>query len=325
MRVTVTGASGFLGTALVQRLLEEGHRVTELRRTSPTTNLGTQVVIGDISHYESVAKAVQGADLVYHLAGKLYQPDIPAEVFTYTHVTGTSHVLKAVETLTAQALLVYCSTTGVFGNVNELTLPDEDAPHQPTNAYEATKSQAERLVQAVAATGKVQTVIIRPGLVYGPGDKHLLGLFQVIKKGWFRLIGSGNNLFHPIFITDMTNALYLVAHRPAALGRTYNIAGTQPLTFRELCDTIALEVSGRKVPGPVVPFKVAKVVATLLENTPGVGPSKTPLSRSRLEFMTSQRAYNVERATQELGFVAAVDLNEGVRRTVAWYRANHLL
>jgi nucleoside-diphosphate-sugar epimerase len=310
-------------------LLEEGQRVTELRRQPPENETGTRVVLGDITDYGCVADAIRGADLVYHLAGVLYRAGAPEELFKRTHVYGTEQVLRAINNETDKALLVHCSTTGVFGNVpvenGRVNLPDEQASHHPTNPYEATKSQAEQVVLAAHRVGRVRAVVVRPGLVYGPGDLHLLGLFKMIDKGWFRMIGAGQNLFHPIFISDMTEAFRRVANTPQAEGRSYNIAATSPVSFRELCDTIALELTGRKVSGPAIPTRVAKMAGYLLEHTPGIGPERAPLTRSRVEFMTSQRAYRVERARQELGFVAQVGLGEGIKQTVEWYRAKGLL
>jgi nucleoside-diphosphate-sugar epimerase len=327
MRVTVTGSSGFLGVHLIQRLLSEGHEVTELRRTPSEQPTTTRIVQGDITEYNRVVEAVKGAEVVYHLAGVLYRPDLPESLFWQTHVGGTDNVLRAIQTEADGALLVHCSTTGVFGDISrgQGSLPDEDAPHHPTNPYESTKSQAEKAVLLAHQLGRVRATVIRPGLVYGPGDLHLLGLFRMIKKGWFRLIGPGDNLFHPIFIDEMTTAFQLAASSSQAQGRAYNIAGAAPVTFREFCNAISLQLTGQPVPGPSIPLGLAKAIGWTLEYTPGVGLAKAPLTRSRVQFLTSQRAYRVERARQELGFVAGLDLKEGVRHTVEWYQANGLL
>ena len=164
----------------------------------------------------------------------------------------------------------------------------------------------------------------RPGLVYGPGDLHLLGFFASIKKGRPCLIDGGRALIHPIYIDDMTAAFMLCAERPQAIGRSYNIAGDHPVSFRELAEAIALSL-GRPLPKGDIPLWLANLASDVFALVPGMKGENAPLTRSRVRFLTNSRVYDIERARSELGFAPAVPLAEGMQRTAQWYQKHEYL
>src|SRR5438046_5870956 len=142
----------------------------------------------------------------------------------YSHVESTHIQLNACKVHKHLKRSVHCSTTGVHG-VTGKTPAAENAPFAPTNPYEATKLQSELLALKAFKENGLPVSVARPGLVYGPGDLHLLGFFSSIKKGVFRVIDGGKALLHPIYIDDMTAAFLLCAERPQAIGHSYNLAG----------------------------------------------------------------------------------------------------
>jgi nucleoside-diphosphate-sugar epimerase len=210
--------------------------------------------------------------------------------------------------------LVHCSTTGVLGATGAQAA-DEAAPYRPTNAYEQTKVEAEGLVHASG----FPAVIVRPGLVYGPGDLHLLGFFRTIQRRQFRPIGRRPVWLHPIYIDDMTEALLRCGHHPRAAGECFHIAGTEPVTIAHLAATIATAV-GVAPPRGIIPLPAARAVAAVGDALPARLRSAAPLTRSRLDFLTHSRVYNVAKAQQVLDFAAATDLPTGIAHSVAWYR-----
>src|SRR3989475_8224777 len=242
MTTLVTGATGFLGSALVKELLKQQQPVRVLARDEQKARaqFGEAVTIirGEITDIEQVERAIDGTTIIYHLVGRLYHPSVPAELYHYTHVEGTRFLLNACKGQKQLKRIVHCSTTGVHG-VTGKTPAAENAPFAPTNPYEATKLQGELLALKAFREDGLPVSIARPGLVYGPGDLHLLGFFSSIKKGLFRVIDGGNSLQHPIYIDDMTTAFLLCAERPEAVGHSYNIAGERPVTIRELATAIA--------------------------------------------------------------------------------------
>jgi nucleoside-diphosphate-sugar epimerase len=324
--VLVTGGTGFLGSCLVRRLLSDGARVRVLARSpvtaQPLADQGAQVVAGDITDRAAVGAAVRGADLVYNLAGRLLVPGVPATEYQRTHVEGTQVLLACCENGSGPKRFVHCSTTGVLGVTGDRRA-DENAPIRPTNVYEATKAEAERAVRETWRSG-FPAVIARPGLVYGPGDHHLLPLFRAILRRQFRPIGRREVWLHPIYIDDMIEALVRCGQHDGAVGECFHLAGREPVSLAELASAIA-SAGGTHVPPGYLPVFAAQAAAALGDQLPPRLRRSAPLTRSRLDFLTHSRAYDVSKARRLLGFAAATDLPAGAQRTMAWYRQQGLL
>lgn len=327
MAILVTGATGFLGSALTTELVNHQQEVRILARNEKKARqqFGDSVTIiaGDITDAAQVQRAVDGVTTIYHCVGKLYHPSIPAALYYQTHVEGTDILLKACQGQTQLQQLVYISTTGVHG-VTDATPAAEDAPFAPTNPYEASKLEGELLALKAYQEQGLPVCVVRPGLVYGPGDLHLLGFFRSIKKGLFRVIDGGKALLHPVYIDDMLAALLLCAEHPQAVGRTYTIAGNHPVTIRELATAIA-HALGRDLPAGSLPLWLANLASDIFAIMPGMRGEHAPLTRSRVRFLTNSRVYDISRARHELGYMPAIDLEEGMQWTVAWYYKHHYL
>jgi nucleoside-diphosphate-sugar epimerase len=314
--VLVTGASGFLGTALVRRLVADGARVRVLVR-SPSRGEALQragvaeVVLGDITDERAVDAAVRGAVVVHHLAGRLLAPAVPRWEYHRTHVEGTRVLLAACRAAPALERLVHCSTTGVLGATGDRPAA-EDAPLLPTNVYEATKAEAELAVRAAMGDG-LSAVIARPGLVYGPGDLHLLGFFRAVLARRFRPIGRRPVLLHPIYIDDLTEALVRCERHPAAAGECFHLAAPEPVSLAGLAD-------GTSRPPGHLPLPAAQALAAVGDHLPPGLQRSAPLTSSRLAFLTHSRVYDVAKVRRLLGFAAPTDLATGMARSMAWYR-----
>lgn len=327
MNALVTGATGFLGSALTTELLRRGQSVRVLARDAQHARKrfgeAVEIVTGEISDLDSVGRAVEGAETVYHLAGRLYHPSLPAELYRRTHVEGTRVLLTCCQNQKQLMRVVYCSTTGIYGITGDAPA-SEDTPCAPTNPYERTKLEGEQLALEAFERFGLPVCIVRPGLVYGPGDLHLLGLFAAIKQGLFRVIAGGLAMLHPIYIDDLVAALLLCAEHPRAAGRYYNLAGEHPVTIRELTAGIASALD-RRPPAGSIPLWLANLAADLFALLPGLRGERAPLTRSRVAFLTHSRVYDTSRARTELDFQPVVELDEGLRRTVLWYRKHGYL
>ena len=327
MIAAVTGATGFLGSALVTELVKRQQPVRILTRDEKKARqqFGDPVTIipGDITDAVQVQRAVAGATTIYHLAGRLYHPSIPAELYRQAHVEGTRILLRACQGQTQLRRIVHVSTTGVFGVTGE-TPAAEDAPFAPTNPYEATKLAGEQLALKAYQEQGLPVTVVRPGLVYGPGDLHLLGFFASINKGRFRVIDGGKALLHPVYIDDLVAALLLCAERSQAPGRSYNIAGERPVTVRELGTAIA-HALGRELPAGSIPLWLANLASDFFTVMPGMRGEHAPLTRSRVKFLTNSRVYDIRRAKSELDYAPAVPLEGGMKLTAAWYYKHHYL
>jgi nucleoside-diphosphate-sugar epimerase len=324
--VLVTGATGFLGAALVTRLVGDGVPVRALVRDPERARLladrGVEPVVGDVTNPRAIDVAVGGTATVYHLAGKLLHPGARAEDYRRTHVDGTVMLLERCAREPALERFVHCSTTGVLG-VTGPEPADETAPMHPTNVYERTKAMAEGAVRAAADAG-LCVAIVRPGLVYGPGDIHLAGFFSAVLRRQFRPIGPRQVWLHPIYIDDMTEAFVQCGAHPAAVGECFHIAGRRPVALEELAAAIA-EAAGTELPRGHIPLPAARAVASVGDALPRRLKRVAPLTRNRLDFLTHSRVYDVSKAERLLGFTAATDLRTGVRQTVEWYRENGYL
>jgi nucleoside-diphosphate-sugar epimerase len=327
MTTVVTGATGFLGGSLVIELAKRRQPVRILARDEKKARrqLGDAVTIvqGDITDVARIQQAVDGATTIYHLAGRLYHPSIPAELYRQAHVEGTRILLKACQEQTQLQRIVHVSTTGVFGVTGE-TPAAEDAPFAPTNPYEAAKLEGELLALKAYQEQGLPVTVVRPGLVYGPGDLHLLGFFVAIKKGLFRVIDGGRAFLHPVYIDDLLAALLLCAGCPQAPGRSYNIAGERPITVRELATAIAHALD-RELPRGSIPLRLANLASDIFAVMPGMKGERAPLTRSRVKFLTHSRIYDVSRAKSELGYAPKVELEEGMKLTAAWYDKHRYL
>ncbi|MGH2498004.1 MAG: NAD-dependent epimerase/dehydratase family protein, partial [Ktedonobacteraceae bacterium] len=163
-----------------------------------------------------------------------------------------------------------------------------------------------------------------PGLVYGPGDLHLLGFFVSIKKGLFRVIDGGKALLHPVYIDDLVAAFLLCAACPQAIGRSYNIAGERPVSVRELATAIARALD-KRLPVGSIPLWLANLASDVFAVMPGMKDERAPLTRSRVQFLTNSRIYDITRAKSELGYAPKVGLEEGMKLTASWYYKHHYL
>ncbi len=330
MTTLVTGATGFLGSALVVELIKQKQSVRILARDEKKarTQFGefggsVTIIPGDITDVAQVQRAVDGATSIYHLVGRLYHSSVPTELYRRTHVEGTRILLDACKGQSQLQRFVHCSTTGVHGETGQ-TLAAEDAPFAPTNPYEATKLEAELLALKAYEEQGLPVSVARPGFVYGPGDLHLLGFFSSINKGLFRVIDGGKALLHPIYIDDMTTAFLLCAERPEAIGRSYNLAGERPVTIRELATVIAHSL-GKELPGASLPLWLAYLASDIFAITPGIRGERAPLTRSRVKFLTHSRMYDSSRAKNELSYTPKVALEEGMKKTAEWYYKHQYL
>jgi nucleoside-diphosphate-sugar epimerase len=327
MTTMVTGATGFLGSTLVTELIKRQQAVRILARDEKKARqqFGDAVTIipGDVTDAVQVQKAVEGATTIYHLAGRLYHPSIPGELYRQTHVEGTHTLLKVCLGQTQLRRIINVSTTGVHGITGE-TPAAEDALFAPTNDYEATKLEGELLALRAYQEQGLPVTVVRPGLVYGPGDLHLLGFFAAIKKGMFRVIDDGKALLHPVYIDDLIAALLLCSGCPQAPGRSYNIAGERPVTVRELATAIA-HALGRELPTGSIPLWLANLASDIFAVMPGMRGERAPLTRSRVKFLTNSRIYDISRAISEMGYAPKVGLEEGMKLTASWYYKHHYL
>jgi len=324
--ILVTGGTGFAGSHLVRQLIADGHRVRVLTRRPERVpaNLSprAEVIGGDITDEDSVRKAVAGTDTIFHLAAAHQEPGIRDSRYREVHVDGTARLLEVAKSENVRRF-VHCSTVGVLGNI-ETPPADETWQLNPEEIYQETKSEAETLALNFQKQHGLPVTVARPTAIYGPGDMRLLKLFRMIAKRRFVLLGKGAVQYHLIHIQDLVRGLRMLASHPEAVGHAFILAGREYCTLKVLTARIARHL-GVPPPGltlPVTPFLLAGTVAERVCIPLGINP---PIYRRRVEFFTKSRAFSIEKARRRLGFEPLVELDDGLKNTIAWYQANQYL
>src|SRR4051794_35065148 len=322
MKILVTGGTGFTGTALVQRLLGEGHSVVALDykegiQCDALRSHGAEGLIGSVTDPAAVERSMKGVEFVFHLAAAFRELNVPDSFYDEVNVEGTRIVLHAARRAGVRKF-VYCSTCGVHGNV-EHPPADEDAPIRPADYYQRTKYEAEPLVKREA--GEMEVVILRPAAIYGPGDpERFFMIFKRVAKGTFPMFGNGRTLYHPLYIDNLIDACLLCMPRGAGNRREYLIADEHYYPIQEIVEEVgrALDVKLRIPHYPLMPVIVVGHIVEKLCRPFGLTP---PIFPRRVDWYRQNRAFNITRAKRELGYAPRIPLAEGLKRTGEWYRA----
>lgn len=305
----VTGAGGFVGGFVVRELLSGGHAVRAMVRREQEAEkleeLGAEAVVADITDRASVERAVKGVSTIYHLAALFRRAGDPDSEFRRVNVDGTRDLLDAAIRAGA-ARFIHCSTVGVHGSVGEEPA-SESAPFRPGDVYQRSKLEGELLVRKAFEEGHIRGGIIRPAMVYGPGDERTLKLFKMIANGTFFYIGKGDAYVHFIDVRDLARSFRLLGERDDIHNQAYIIAGERGLRLHRLVSLIAANF-GKPEPWihlPVVPMQILGGLCEAVCAPFGVNP---PLFRRRVDFFTKHRLFDSTKARVELGFEAAQSL-----------------
>jgi nucleoside-diphosphate-sugar epimerase len=322
MRIAITGATGFIGAHLASRLTEAGHRVTALvRQPAAIPNMrlhGVSAVRGDVGDETSLDALMAGAEIVFHLARAKAHGTRPKEAFT-VNVDGTRAAARAAMRAGVRRF-VYASSSGVYGSRSGLV--SESSPVNPDAAYARSKARAESVVAAECGSAGV---IARITAVMGPGCRSWIPLFKSAAGGTLRLAGDGSNKHHPADVSDIVDGLMRCGFTAGAAGRTYNLAGPEPLPISELRRIMTEAAADGPVeqPRPYSPRLLSLYYHTgrILDSTFGL---RVPLIES-VAFLTANRVLDLTRAGAELGYYPKTGVSSAVRRTTDWLRSQELL
>lgn len=322
MKVLVTGGTGFTGKALVRRLLDLGHEVVALDykeglRTQELRDWGAQVILGSVTDRDVVRRAMEGVEVVHHVAAAFREMNVPDSYYWEVNVGGTRNVLEAAFDQGVRKL-VYCSTCGVHGNIDHPP-GGEDAPIQPADYYQRTKYEAEPIVLGFHERG-LPSVILRPAAIYGPGDpERFLMIYRRVARGTFPMFGNGRTCYHPLYIDNLVDAFVLAMRDGTGDGEAYLIADEEYVEIEDLIRRVAraLDVDVKIPHYPVWPVVAAGHVVEKVCRPLGVTP---PIFPRRVDWYRQNRAFRIDKAKRDLGYQPTVGLDEGLRRTAEWYR-----
>jgi nucleoside-diphosphate-sugar epimerase len=321
MNALVTGGGGFLGSAIVRRLSKRGDRVSSLSRGHypELTALGVTQHQGDIADSIAVSRAAAGCDIVFHVAAKAGVGGRYADYYR-ANVTGTANVLTACRHH-GISLLVYTSSPSVVFDGRDMAGVDESVPYSKhyEAAYPQTKAIAEQMVLRANGT-TLATVSLRPHLIWGPGDNHLIPrILARARSGRLRRIGKEANLIDSVYIDNAADAHLLAADRLAPdspiAGKAYFITQGEPVPLWDLVNRI-LDCAGL---GPVtrsLPAGLAYGAGWLLEVVYALlrPDGEPPLTRFVARELATAHWFDIRAARRDLGYEPKVSLDEGMRR-----------
>ena len=321
MRALVTGGGGFLGGAVVRLLRERGDSVRSFSRQAyPALEaLGVEQRRGDLGDAAAVAAAVAGCDVVFHVAAKAGVWGPWAEYYS-ANVVGTEHVLAACRLHGVRRLVYTSSPSVVFAGHDEEGI-DESAPYPKKFLanYPRSKAMAERLV--LAANGPaLATVALRPHLIWGPGDPHLVPrLVERARAGKLRQVGNGRNRVDTVYVTNAADAHVLAGDRLApgspVAGRAYFITQGEPVLLWDFINRV-LQASGLPRATRRIPAWAAYAAGAILEGVYRLLRlrGEPPMTRFVARQLATSHWFDISAARRDLGYEPRVSTEEGLRR-----------
>jgi 2-alkyl-3-oxoalkanoate reductase len=329
MNALVTGGGGFLGGAIVRRLVARGDTVRTLARGRYLTleALGVEQHRGDVADESAVAKAAQGCDVVFHVAAKVGLAG-PYSAYHSANVAGTENVLAACRTHGIRRLVYTSSPSVVFDGRDQEGI-DESAPYPASfeAPYPQTKALAERLVRA-ANGPSLATVALRPHLIWGPGDTHLVPrILERGRAGRLRRIGRASPSVDSVYVDNASEAHLLAADRLApgspVAGKVYFITNGEPLPLWDLVNSI-LAAGGVPPVTRRVPFALAFAGGWVLEKAYALlgWEGDPPMTRLLARELTTAHWFDISAARRDLGYEPRVSVEEGLRRLGEWLKAD---
>ena len=323
MRALVTGASGFIGRHLVRRLLKEKYKVRCLVRKNSNVNglIDVELVYGDLLDKDSLKKAVDGVDMVYHLGavGGIY--GVPRKIVYDVNVNGTRNIIE--ESYKAKIKkFIHFSTFSVYGYTEKPA--NEETPQKGLTSYFGkTKRMGEKIVKEYMQKG-MDAVIIQPTVTYGPGlNLGFVNMFSAIKNKKFCFIGNGNNFLHLCYIDNLMDGIILVSRGKKAIGQTYLIGDETPLMFKDIVGCVA-ENLRVNIPKIYLPIWLARTAVPYLKFLAKLIKQQQPLlTYHRINYMSKNQFANISKIKRELGFKPKISSREGLKLTIEdWMKSN---
>src|SRR5215216_2385237 len=317
MKALVTGATGFVGSHLVEALLRSGAEVTALARSPKKAAVlktaGVRIIAGDLHTKAALEQAVQDQQVIYHVAGAVAARD-EAE-FLWANREGTRSIVAAAEQMASPRFVLVSSLAAGGPAQRGLPLDGSEAP-RPVTAYGRSKLEAERVVRG----SRLPWSILRPSIVYGPRDREVLKLFRIARLGIAPVFGDGLQELSAVHAADLATALVAVGQTGRTTGRTYNVCHPDVFTSSEFSRAIAAAM-GRSVSTLRIPAILARPLLLLTETSARLIGQPTILTTDKAnEFFQPAWTGNPTPLIQDCGWHPVHNLHTGLADTYHWYR-----
>lgn len=319
MRIAVTGATGFIGSHVVEALALRGHHVTCLARnpdrTRELSDLSLRFVYGSLDSSRALADLVDGQEAVVHVAGLTKAPSL--QEYVRVNVGGTESLLSAIRGNSAhlQRLVFFSSAEAMGPSPGGRPLTEEMVP-QPFSAYGKSKIMAENCLERLA--GRVPITVVRPPAVYGPRDKDLAILFRLISRGILPVVFP-SPAYSVVYVKNLAAGICLVMERPHDGLRSFFFTDGPAASWSDFGGLIARALGRQplKIHIPLFAVRAVALVAGLFDSLTGKAGI---LSRDKISEMGGSWVVSDERARRELGYRPEFSTQQGIAETVTWYR-----
>lgn len=320
----VTGASGFIGRHLAERLLEDGRTVGVLCRPSSVAKLSpmirgnARIIKGDLRDRESLRAAAHGARMIFHCAGHVSDWGADEE-FVQSNVQATEWLLDAAAEKSVERF-VHLSSIAVFG-VPSPPFFDDETPYGPgRDGYSRTKIEGEKRVLRSHAEKGLPVTILRPAVVYGPYGTWVEEPLRMIRQNRIFLIKGGTGTCHPCYIENLVDAILLAAGRPEAIGQAYIVGDDESISFRRYFDYLA----AMEAKAPIrrsIPLPAARAMATAFEALARLNKSSSRplLTHAAIDMVTTTSRMSMEKIRKDLGFKPRFTVEAAMSRLQEFY------
>ncbi|MBE9040511.1 NAD-dependent epimerase/dehydratase family protein [Oscillatoriales cyanobacterium LEGE 11467] len=320
-KVLVTGATGFTGSVLVRKLVEQNLKVVAIARLTsnlaPFKGMPIQWLQGDVFDPELIDKATEGVNYIFHMVTPFRDPKLKDEGYRQVHVISTQLLAKAALKQPDFKRFVHVSTIGVHSHI-EHPPADENYRMKPGDIYQETKMEGELWIREFAKKEGLSLAVVRPAGIYGPGDKRLLKIFQMVSRRWVPVVGDGSNLYHFIHVDDLTDFFLVAAMHPQAEQEVFICGSPGDMTFKRMVDLIGecYQVDPKLIQIPATPLFAIGDLCEFICKPLGIQP---PIYRRRIAFYTKDRSFNTTKMRNMLGFKTAHSDEAGLQETAQWY------
>jgi nucleoside-diphosphate-sugar epimerase len=308
--ILVIGGAGFIGTALVERLIALGHNVTVFDKQAANS---ANYTIGDVMDGAALFRAMQGQDVVYNLAAEHRDDVIPRSRYDEVNVQGARNICVAAQASGVQTI-IFTSSVAVYGNSGQPL--DEESPHNYFNDYGRTKSLAEEVFNAWADEElNRRLVIVRPTVVFGPGNRgNVYNLLRLVRSRWFVMIGPGTNHKSMAYVDNVAAFLGYVLSLPGSR-LVVNYADMPDFNMNDLIRFVRGEMGQWNSVGLHLPFAIGMILGSAVDLLASVVRHPLPISAVRIQKFCANTQVNASKA-RATGFKPVVPLAEGLRRMI---------
>ena len=324
MKALVTGGNGFIGSHLINALLDRNCEVRCLTRKKDLSNTQVRDKLeyweGDLTNLGSLKGIGEGIDVVYHLAGlSQIKKEWDSSYYHKINVDGTKNLFDSI----SEAKFVYYSSIEAVGleKASNTEKPiNETIECDPETDYGKSKLEAEKLLNTAYAQNGRDITIIRPTWIYG--EREFAGgykLFNAIREGVFHYVGDGSNMISFCYVGNLIHGTILAGESTLSKGQTYFLNDDTPYTMKEVAETIANELDVKLSPLHL-PRIVADIAIQIFERTFPLIKKDPPLSKTKIRLMANNFVYDISKAKQQLGYKQQFSLSEGIKRTADWYK-----